>query len=182
VLRPEPDALFWARARSVTTGTIWQAWDFLKEENPDWEDPRMTTPSDFEDFNAKIIEEFRANEGKVGGPFEGANMVLITTTGAKSGNQRTNPLVYLPDGERIVIIASNGGADNHPAWFYNVKANPEITVEVGTDKYDATTVPLESGTERDELFARMVAVAPGFAEYEQKTKRVIPVVAVYRKV
>src|SRR5687768_5923216 len=112
----------------------------------------MTTPNEFADFNAKIIEEFRANEGKVGGMFEGANMVLITTTGAKSGNKRTNPLVYLPDGERIVIIASNGGADNHPAWFYNVKANPEITVEVGTDKYDATTVPIESGSERDELF------------------------------
>lgn len=141
----------------------------------------MTSPSDMADFNAKIIDEFRANGGKVGGMFEGANMVLITTTGAKSGQQRTNPLVYLPDGDRIVIIASNGGADNHPAWFHNVKANPEITVEVGTDKYDATAVPLESGAERDELFARMAAVSSGFSEYQKKTERVIPVVAVYRK-
>ncbi|MBP2322200.1 deazaflavin-dependent oxidoreductase (nitroreductase family) [Kibdelosporangium banguiense] len=138
----------------------------------------MTTPND---FNAKIIEEFRANEGKVGGMFEGANMVLITTTGAKSGNQRTNPLVYLPDGDRIVIIASNGGADTHPAWFYNVKANPDITVEVGTDKYEAVTKPIEGGTERDELYARMVAVMPGFGDYEKNTNRVIPVVAVERK-
>jgi deazaflavin-dependent oxidoreductase (nitroreductase family) len=133
------------------------------------------------DFNTKVIEEFRANEGKVGGMFEGANLVLITTTGAKSGQQRTNPLVYLPDGERIVIIASNGGADNHPAWLYNVKANPEITVEVGTEKYDATTEVIESGSERDELFARMVAVMPGLGDYEKNTSRVIPVVAVYRK-
>ncbi|MET0233821.1 MAG: nitroreductase family deazaflavin-dependent oxidoreductase [Kibdelosporangium sp.] len=133
------------------------------------------------DFNAKIIEEFRANEGKVGGMFEGANMVLITTIGAKSGQTRTNPLVYLPDGERIVIIASNGGADNHPAWFYNVKANPDITVEVGTEKYEAKAEALESGSERDELFARMAAINPGFAEYEKKTDRLIPVVALYRK-
>jgi deazaflavin-dependent oxidoreductase (nitroreductase family) len=141
----------------------------------------MTSPSDMADFNAKIIEEFRANEGKVGGMFEGANIVLITTTGAKSGRQRTNPLVYLPDGDRIVVFASNGGADTNPAWFHNVKANPEITVEVGTDKYDATAQQVEDRTERDALYARIVAVNPGFGEYEKNTERVIPVVALNRK-
>jgi deazaflavin-dependent oxidoreductase (nitroreductase family) len=141
----------------------------------------MTSPSDFDDFNAKIIAEFRANDGKVGGMFEGANMVLITTTGAKSGRQRTNPLVYLPDGDRIVVFASNGGADTNPAWFHNVKANPEITVEVGTDKYDATAQQVEDRTERDALYARIVAVNPGFGEYEKNTERVIPVVALNRK-
>jgi deazaflavin-dependent oxidoreductase (nitroreductase family) len=141
----------------------------------------MTSPSDMADFNAKIIEEFRANEGKVGGMFEGANIVLITTTGAKSGRQRTNPLAYLPDGERIVIFGSNGGADTNPAWFHNVKANPDITVEVGTDKYDATAKQVEDRSERDALYARIVAVSSGFGDYEKKTERLIPVVALYRK-
>lgn len=131
-------------------------------------------------FNQKIIEEFRANEGKVGGMFEGANMVLITTIGAKSGQRRTNPLMYLPDGDRIVIIASAGGADKDPAWYRNLRANPEIVVEVGTEQYEGIAVPAE-GAERDQLFARMVDVAPGFAEYQAKTSRVIPVVAVHRK-
>jgi deazaflavin-dependent oxidoreductase (nitroreductase family) len=141
----------------------------------------MTSPSDIADFNGKIIAEFRANDGKVGGMFEGANMVLITTTGAKSGRQRTNPLVYLPDGERIVIFGSNGGADTNPAWFHNVKANPDITVEVGTDKYDATAQQVEDRSERDALYARIVAVNPGFGDYEKKTERLIPVVALHRK-
>jgi deazaflavin-dependent oxidoreductase (nitroreductase family) len=141
----------------------------------------MTSASDFNDFNAKIIDEFRANEGKVGGMFAGADVVLITTTGAKSGKVRTNPLVYLPDGERIVIIASNGGADTNPAWFHNVKANPEITIEVGTGKFDVTAEPIESGPERDALYGRMAAVNAGFAEYEKKTSRVIPVVVLHKK-
>jgi deazaflavin-dependent oxidoreductase (nitroreductase family) len=141
----------------------------------------MTTPADFNDFNAKIIEEFRANEGKVGGPFEGANIVLIHTIGAKSGQERVNPLAYLPDGDRIIIVASAGGADKHPAWYHNIKANPDITVEVGTEKYDATTEPIDSGPERDSIYARVVEMAPGFAEYAANTTRVIPVVAVYRK-
>ncbi|WP_328402045.1 nitroreductase family deazaflavin-dependent oxidoreductase [Nocardia sp. NBC_00403] len=132
------------------------------------------------DFNAQIIEEFRANDGKVGGMFEGAHMVLITTTGAKSGRQILNPLVYLPDGERVVIIASNGGADKHPAWYHNLRANPELTVEIGTEKYPAKA-EFVTGIERDELYARMVEILPGFAEYEAKTERVIPVVAVYRR-
>jgi deazaflavin-dependent oxidoreductase (nitroreductase family) len=132
------------------------------------------------DFNQKIIEEFRANEGKVGGMFEGASLVLLTTQGAKSGAERVNPVAYLPDGERIIVIASNAGGDNHPAWYYNLTANPDFTVEVGTDKYEATAAEVK-GAERDELYARMVAVMPGFAEYEAKTERKIPVFAVTRR-
>jgi deazaflavin-dependent oxidoreductase (nitroreductase family) len=158
-------------------GTSCKNYDFLTVENPTQEDS-VTAPND---FNTKVIEEFRANEGKVGGMFEGANMVLITTTGAKSGQPRTNPLMYLPDGDRIVIFGSNGGADSHPAWFHNVKANPDIAVEVGTDKYDATAQQVEDRTDRDALYARIVAIAPGFGEYEKNTDRLIPVVAVNRK-
>ncbi|WP_227999999.1 nitroreductase family deazaflavin-dependent oxidoreductase [Nocardia australiensis] len=132
------------------------------------------------DFNTQIIEEFRANGGKVGGMFEGANMVLITTTGAKSGRQILNPLAYLPDNERIVLIASNGGADKNPAWYHNLRANPELTVEIGTEKYPAKAV-IVTGPERNELYARMVEIMPGFAEYQANTERVIPVVTVYRR-
>jgi deazaflavin-dependent oxidoreductase (nitroreductase family) len=132
------------------------------------------------DFNQKIIEEFRANEGKVGGMFEGASLVLLTTKGAKSGAERVNPVAYLADGERLIVIASNAGQDNHPAWYYNLTANPDLTVEVGTDKYEATAAEVK-GAERDELYARMVAVMPGFAEYEAKTERKIPVFALARK-
>ncbi|MEV4126961.1 nitroreductase family deazaflavin-dependent oxidoreductase [Nocardia sp. NPDC049707] len=133
------------------------------------------------DFNAQVINEFRANAGKVGGMFEGAPMVLITTTGAKSGRQVTNPLVYLPDGERIVLVASNGGADKHPAWYHNLRANPECTVELGTGSYPAKA-EVVTGAERDELYARMVEIMPGFGEYQAKTSRVIPVVTVHRQV
>ncbi|MED7929734.1 nitroreductase family deazaflavin-dependent oxidoreductase [Nonomuraea sp. LP-02] len=128
------------------------------------------------DFNQQIIDEFRANEGRVGGPFEGSPLLLLTTTGARSGRQVTTPVMYLPDGERYVIIASNAGADTHPAWYHNLRAHPVATVEVGTDTFQAKAVPVE-GEERDQLYARMVAVAPGFADYERKTSRRIPVLA-----
>jgi deazaflavin-dependent oxidoreductase (nitroreductase family) len=136
---------------------------------------------DYADFNRKVIEEFRANDGKVGGMFEGANVVLMTTIGAKSGAERVNPVVYVPDGDRIAVIASNGGADNHPAWYYNLLANPELTVEVGSEKYTATAAVVTDSEERDALYARMVAVMPGFAEYEAKTERKIQVFALSRK-
>jgi deazaflavin-dependent oxidoreductase (nitroreductase family) len=125
------------------------------------------------DFNRQVIEEFRANQGKVGGQFEGANMVLMTTTGAKSGTERVNPVVYFPLDDRLVVVASNGGADKHPAWYHNLKANPVLTVEVGTDKYEATATEI-TGTERDEIFARIVEAMPGFGEYQAGTERVIP--------
>lgn len=131
------------------------------------------------DFNAKVIEEFRANGGKVGGPFEGANLVLLTTVGAKSGRQVTSPVMYLPDGDRIVVIASNAGADHHPAWYHNLTANPQATAEVGTETYEIKAVTV-SEDERDSLYARMVAIAPGFADYEAATTRRIPVLALHR--
>ncbi|QLY28241.1 nitroreductase family deazaflavin-dependent oxidoreductase [Nocardia huaxiensis] len=132
-------------------------------------------------FNENVIAEFRANNGKVGGPFEGRdNMVVITTTGAKSGRQITNPLVFLPDGDRIVLIASNGGADKHPAWYHNLRANPELTVELGTETYTGKAEFIED-PERGELYDRMVEIMPQFDDYRTGTTRRIPVVAVYRQ-
>src|SRR4051794_6219245 len=96
--------------------------------------------SEMNDFNAKVIEDFRANDGKVGGQFEGAPMVLITTTGAKSGQRRTTPLVYLREGDRVFIFGSKAGADTNPAWYHNVGANPQVTVELPGDTFEATAV------------------------------------------
>ncbi|WP_246083261.1 nitroreductase family deazaflavin-dependent oxidoreductase [Nonomuraea diastatica] len=131
------------------------------------------------DFNQQVIDEFRANEGRVGGMFGKAHLLLLTTTGAKSGKQATTPLMYVPDGDRQIVIASSGGADKHPAWYHNLRATPNATVEVGTDTFEAGAVALE-GEERDQLYARMVAQAPQFAEYEAKTTRRIPVIALVR--
>jgi deazaflavin-dependent oxidoreductase (nitroreductase family) len=131
------------------------------------------------DWNTKVIEEFRANGGKVGGQFKNATMVLITTTGARTGKQRVNPLVYLPDGDRVVIFASKAGAPTNPDWFYNLRANPLVTVEVGSDKYQARAVILE-GEERDRLYAEQVKRFAAFGEYEAKTTRKIPVIALER--
>jgi deazaflavin-dependent oxidoreductase (nitroreductase family) len=131
------------------------------------------------DFNAKIIDEFRANAGKVGGPFEGAPMVLITTTGAKSGQPRTAPLVYLPDGDRIVIFASKAGAPTNPDWYHNLKADPRVTVEVGAEAFE-TTAEEVTGDERDRLYAEQAKRMPGFQEYADKTSRIIPVIALPR--
>lgn len=133
------------------------------------------------DFNQQVIDEFRANAGKVGGYFEGADLVLLTTTGAKSGKRTTSPAMYLRDDERYIVIASNGGADHHPAWYHNLRANPELTAEIGTETFAAKAEVIE-GQERDDLYARMVAIAPGFAEYQAKTTRRIPVVAFHRTV
>ncbi|WP_067821055.1 nitroreductase family deazaflavin-dependent oxidoreductase [Nocardia inohanensis] len=133
------------------------------------------------DFNAGVIAEFRANGGKVGGVFAGRdNMMLMTTVGAKSGREVTNPLVFVRDGDRIVLIASNGGADKHPAWYHNLRANPEFEVEIGDEKYRAKA-ELVTGPERDALYARMVEVMPQFADYEANTTRVIPVFVAYRQ-
>ncbi|MBL1079356.1 nitroreductase family deazaflavin-dependent oxidoreductase [Nocardia sp. 2] len=132
-------------------------------------------------FNENVIAEFRANGGKVGGPFEGRdNMVVITTTGARSGRQITNPLVFLPDGERIVLIASNGGADKHPAWYHNLRANPELVVELGTETYLGKAEFIDE-PERGRLYDRMVEIMPQFDGYRTGTTRQIPVVAVYRR-
>ncbi len=135
--------------------------------------------ADWQDFNNQVMAEFRANGGKVGGNFAGAPMVLLTTKGAKSGEQRTTPLVYSSDGGKVVIIASKAGAPQHPAWFLNLKANPEVTVEVGTEKYRARAVVPE-GAERDRLYNAQAALMPNFAEYQAKTTRSIPVVVLER--
>lgn len=137
----------------------------------------MTTTNN---FNDRIIEEFRANKGVVGGPFAGAPMLLLATTGAKSGAARTNPLVYLPDGDRFIIFASKGGAPNHPAWYHNLVAHPETTIEVGTETIPVTATVV-TGEERDRLYAAQAALRPAFADYEAKTTRRIPVVALHRR-
>lgn len=132
------------------------------------------------DFNARIIEEFRANGGKVGGQFEGATMLILHTTGAKSGQERVNPLVYLDGGERIYVFASKGGAPTNPDWYHNLVANPDVTVEKGTETFSARAVPVE-GEERDRIFREQAQRFPGFADYERKAAgRVIPVVELQR--
>ncbi|MFC5801371.1 nitroreductase/quinone reductase family protein [Streptomyces formicae] len=129
------------------------------------------------DFNQQIIDEFRANGGSVGGPFEGGRLLLLTTTGARSGARHTTPLAYLPDGAgRVLVIASAGGAPKHPDWFRNLVARPRATVEAGVFTYEAEAVVLE-GAERDAAFARAVEGNPGWADYQARTERVIPVVA-----
>jgi deazaflavin-dependent oxidoreductase (nitroreductase family) len=132
------------------------------------------------DFNQNVIDEFRANKGVVGGYFAGANMILLHTVGAKSGQPRINPLVYVPDGDRLVIIASKGGADSNPDWYYNLLANPLVTVEVGTETFKARATAVTEEPERSRLYAQMVAHRGGFAEYEQKTTRKIPAVVLER--
>jgi len=132
--------------------------------------------ADGEDFNAKNIAEFRENHGRVGGPFEGAPLLILHTVGAKSGQPRTNIMMYLQDGDRYLIFASNAGADSHPAWYHNVSANPDVRIEVGDDTFDAVATDLEVA-ERDEKYAEQARRYPGFGEYEEKTSRTIPVVA-----
>jgi deazaflavin-dependent oxidoreductase (nitroreductase family) len=129
-----------------------------------------------EDANSRIIEEFRANAGKVGGPFQDAPLLLLTTTGARTGNAHTTPLMYLPYGDRLVVFASKGGADTHPDWYYNVLARPMATVEVRHKIFEATAT-VETGEFRDQLFAQHAQLYPNFAEYQRKTTRKIPAVS-----
>ena len=131
------------------------------------------------DFNKKIIDEFRSNGGRVGGPFEGAPMLLLHTTGARSGEERVNPMVYLDLDGRRFVFASKAGAPSHPAWYHNLVANPAVSVEVGSETYKATARPLD-GEERDRIYAEQSRRMPNFAEYQEKTDRVIPVVELVR--
>ncbi|MDD5371463.1 MAG: nitroreductase family deazaflavin-dependent oxidoreductase [Anaerolineaceae bacterium] len=131
------------------------------------------------DWNQATINEFRANAGKVGGPFAGKTLLLLHIVGAKSGQERTNPVAYVTDGDRFVIIASKGGAPTNPHWYYNILAHPLVTVEVGTEQFQAqATVATEP--ERTRLYNKMVAMMPVFAEYQRKTTRVIPVIILTR--
>lgn len=131
------------------------------------------------DFNRQVVEEFRANGGKVGGPFAGGTLLLLTTTGAKSGKQTVAPLACTVDGDRWLVYASAAGRDQHPAWYHNIVANPDVTVEFGTETFTARAMVI-TGAERDRLYAEQVKRAPGFGEYQAKTSRVIPVVALDR--
>jgi len=135
---------------------------------------------DRNDWNRQTIEEFRANGGKVGGMWEGKPLLLLTTTGAKSGQRRTNPTMYLRDGDRLLVFASRGGTPTNPDWYYNLLAHPEVTVEVGAETYAATATVL-SGEERDRLYAKQAGLYPQFAEYQAKTTRQIPVIALERR-
>ncbi len=132
------------------------------------------------DRNSRVIEEFRTAGGKVGGGFAGAPMLLLSTSGAKSAQQRTNPLMYLPDGDRWIVFATKGGAPANPDWFHNVVANPVVTLEIGTEAFEAYAEVL-SGEERDRLYARQVERYPQFGEYERRTTRKIPVIALTRE-
>ncbi len=133
------------------------------------------------DWNAKVIEEFRANEGRVGGPFEGAPMILIHHIGAKSGAERVTPLVYFPETDgRMAIVASKAGAPTNPDWYHNLKANPKIDVEVGTETFPVVATELTAG-DRDEIWPRLVARMPGFGEYQTKVSRTIPVFVLTRE-
>lgn len=134
---------------------------------------------DVNDWNRKVIDEFRANEGKVGGPFAGAPMILVHHFGAKSGVERVSPMVYFPDGERLLIVASAAGSPKNPDWYHNLKANPEVPVEVGRDTFPVVVEELASA-ERAEKWAAITAAMPGFAEYQEKTSRQIPVLALSR--
>lgn len=130
---------------------------------------------DWNGWNREVIDEFRANEGRVGGNFEGAPIVLLHTTGARSGEERINPLMYLPDGDRIVVFASKGGAPGNPDWYFNLVANPAVTVEVGSETRPARA-RVVGPDERDTLYAEQAKRYPQFAEYEKLTTRKIPVV------
>lgn len=131
------------------------------------------------DFNTKLIEEFRANGGQVNGMFAGTPLLLLTSIGAKSGRERTAPLAYTTDGDAYVIVASKGGAPTNPDWYFNLKANPTVTVELGGETFRATADEA-GGEERDRLYGRMVEALPGFAEYQRNTIRRIPVFTLRR--
>jgi deazaflavin-dependent oxidoreductase (nitroreductase family) len=131
------------------------------------------------EFNKKVIDEFRSSGGKVSGQFAGAPMIIITHKGAKSGNSYTSPLVYSKDGDRYVIIASKAGAPKNPSWYHNLVAHPEVTVEIGTEKFKAKASEAK-GAERDRLFAEQAKMMPQFNEYQKKTERKIPVLVLER--
>lgn len=139
----------------------------------------MSNANEFQNFNQQLIAEYRANGGRTNGPFANSPLLLLTTTGAKSGQSRTTPLVYTTDGDKIVVIASKGGAPTNPDWYRNLLANPEATIELGTESFQVrASVP--EGAERERLYNQQAALMPGFAEYQTKTTRQIPVVVLER--
>lgn len=140
----------------------------------------MTRKDEDNAINARVVEEYRANAGVVGAEFTGLNLLLLHTTGAKSGQPRINPLECLEDGDRYVIFGSNAGQPRHPDWYYNLLANPNVTVEYKTETFEATARMAEE-PQRSELYARMENISEGFKDYKHTAKRVIPVVVLERK-
>ena len=136
---------------------------------------KETEMSDLNDRNKKIIDEFRANSGRVSGNFEGKTLLLLHTKGAKSQQKRINPVACIKDGDRLAVIASKGGAPTHPDWYYNIVANPQVTIEVGAENFQAFASVAEE-PERTRLYDKMVEVMPGFEGYRRNTIREIPVI------
>ena len=132
------------------------------------------------DYNRRLVEQFRADRSNNGDAFKGRPLVLLTTTGARSGQRRTTPMMYVRDGERLLVIASNAGAPKHPDWYYNLLAHPQVTVEVGRETYEATARVTE-GVERQRLWNRIVEQYPFFADHQAKVSREIPVVVLERR-
>jgi deazaflavin-dependent oxidoreductase (nitroreductase family) len=139
----------------------------------------MSDRPNYDDFNQQLIAKYREHGGQIDGPFTGRTLLLLTTTGARSGRERTTPVAYTRDGDNLVIIASKGGAPEHPAWYHNLVAHPEVTVELGAERFPARAVVPE-GAERDRLFAQMATKMPNFARYQENTARQIPVVVLRR--
>ncbi len=140
----------------------------------------MSTKQSSANFNDQIIKEFRANAGKVGGPFANAPLLLLTTIGAKSGKSRTTPLGYWQDGDKLMIFASAAGADTHPGWFHNLVANPAVTVEVGTEQFPATATIVPE-PERTTIYEQMSTKLPFLKTYQDRTSRIIPLIALQRQ-
>ena len=136
--------------------------------------------NNYNDWNAQVIAEFRKNHGKVGGNFEGAPLLFLHTVGRRSGKPRVYPLMYLKDGDRYFIFASKAGADSHPDWFRNLQEQPDVRIEVGDQTIDVHAEEIR-GQERNRLYERQASIYSGFADYQRKTKRVIPVVALINR-
>lgn len=140
----------------------------------------MTAPTDLRAFHARRIAEFRANGGKLNPPLDAAPLLVLTTIGAKSGKEHATPMSYTRDGERIIVVAAAGGAPQHPAWYHNLVANPEVTVEVGGERFQAHA-SIARGAERARLFAQHAEQRPNFVEYQRQTTRQLPVVVLERR-
>lgn len=141
--------------------------------------PRRSEITDPNEYNRLTVEEFRANNGKTFGDFEGRPILLLTTTGAKTGEERVNPLIYADYGDRLIVTAAAGGQPNHPAWYHNIVANPRVRVEVGEEDFVIDAV-VTSGEDRAAIFAERCASSPAFNEYQAKTSREIPIIALHR--
>jgi deazaflavin-dependent oxidoreductase (nitroreductase family) len=172
-----------ATVASKDSGGVSQAHDGHKGQGGTFEESHLLrvaqTRAELNDLNQRVITEFRANQGKVGGQYANRPLLLLTTTGAKSGQALTRPLAYTKDGDRFVVIASFGGGPKNPSWYHNLVANPEATVEVGSERFRVRAT-VATGEERQRLYNRQAEQIPAFAEYQKKTTRQIPVIVLTR--